>query len=109
MYENFEVSFIERRVGIAEIVYFWGYSFWSFYFLLRFHELSEYDHALESRTDGPAGHEGEFFFGVIASFECLHVSWLHSGSILHFIDVFFLEVVDDDLITILELIEEREY
>ena len=109
MYENFEVSFIERRVGIAEIVYFWGYNFWSFYFLLRFHELCEYDHALESRTDGPAGHEGELFLRMVSCFESLHVSGFYGCLLYDFVCVFLLEIVDRDLVTILESIQKCKY
>ncbi len=74
-----------------------------------FYELCKEDDTLESRTYRPAGHEGEFFFRMISRFQRLHISGLHDGSILHFIDVFFLEVVDDDLITVLELIKECKY
>jgi hypothetical protein len=74
-----------------------------------FLEFSEYDDTLESRTYRPAGHEREFFFGMISRLECLHISGFHDRMIGDFIDVFLLEIVYDDLITLLELIEESKY
>jgi hypothetical protein len=46
---------------------------------------------------------------MVSRFESLNVTRLHYSTICDFIDIFFLEVVYDDLISILELVEEGEY
>ena len=74
-----------------------------------FLEFCEYDEAFEGRTDGPAGHEREFFFTLVARVKCLYITRLHCRTISDVVDELLLVVEDDDLIASCEIIEQGKY
>lgn len=71
-------------------------------------EFGDNEETVECRPEWPTSHECELFTGCVST-ERRYMSWFHYELVFDDIDEFLLLEVDDDFITICELIEQSKY
>ena len=77
------------------------------YFLFLFLELCKYNKPIESRSDGPAGHERDFLL-PITSLQDFHISWLYYLFLTDNVGEFLLVVIDNNLVPKSKFVKEGE-